>query len=329
MRVDLIEEPDSDLKVVNAARVSFDKSSKLVHLQPQHEPCNEGDTYCKEHHWVMQGSDIKLIGYLAAHKHWTPFGHCTDIFELHLTEAEELYFYRTATLSGFEWYHTENTLVIRGSLYAWACNLIFLPLDVSCSIYEFLNKKYPISVKNLVKSHERNYSYKVLHVDNDAKLQAYTLCIHVPIFVKRQLETHRRNLVMTGIDDVCQNEVSRRYVDSEPEIYSPNKWRLQSRNKKQGSDDTKELTWTEEMLTKSNYYHHNHLALQWYKAANNRGIAHEQSRLFLPLSTYTTFWWTGSVSAWKRIIELRCQPDVQEETRLAAGMISGLIPIGK
>ena len=52
MKVSLIESLGTDLTVVNAARVSFDKL---------HEEFKE--------------SDEKLIAYLARHGHWTPFGH--------------------------------------------------------------------------------------------------------------------------------------------------------------------------------------------------------------------------------------------------------------
>ena len=50
-----------------------------------------------------------------------------------------------------------------------------------------------------------------------------------PIFVARQLVKHQVGLVW--------NEVSRRYVDDEPEFYTPKVWRLKADNKKQGSSD--------------------------------------------------------------------------------------------
>ena len=53
MKVDLIDSMGSDLTVVNAARVSFDKTSS-----------------------TLDDKDIKLIKYLAKHNHWSPFSHC-------------------------------------------------------------------------------------------------------------------------------------------------------------------------------------------------------------------------------------------------------------
>jgi thymidylate synthase (FAD) len=53
MKVDLIDSMGTDLTVVNAARVSFDKTSS-----------------------TLDDKDIKLIKYLAKHNHWSPFSHC-------------------------------------------------------------------------------------------------------------------------------------------------------------------------------------------------------------------------------------------------------------
>ena len=59
MTVELIDHMGSDLSVVNAARVSFNKESKEL---------SDGDT--------------KLIQYLAKHNHWTPFGHASAQFRI-------------------------------------------------------------------------------------------------------------------------------------------------------------------------------------------------------------------------------------------------------
>ena len=53
--------------------------------------------------------------------------------------------------------------------------------------------------------------------------------IKAPVFVARQLGKHQVGLVW--------NEVSRRYVDDEPEFYYPEYWRGRPKNKKQGSSE--------------------------------------------------------------------------------------------
>ena len=71
MKVTLLDHMGSDLTVVNAARVSFDKRSEWAHVPK--DPSIYGDNG----HWGVLGEkDAKLISYLAKHNHWTPFAHC-------------------------------------------------------------------------------------------------------------------------------------------------------------------------------------------------------------------------------------------------------------
>ena len=51
--------------------------------------------------------------------------------------------------------------------------------------------------------------------------------VKAPIFVARQLVKHKF---------LRWNEISRRYVDEEPEFYQPTEWRGRSADKKQGSE---------------------------------------------------------------------------------------------
>lgn len=69
MKAELIDYMGSDLSVVNAARVSFDKVSTL--------DCREGDNCCQQPNCYgkLRAEDAKLISYLAKHDHWTPFAH--------------------------------------------------------------------------------------------------------------------------------------------------------------------------------------------------------------------------------------------------------------
>lgn len=74
MKVELLDHMGSDLDVVNAARVSFDKESDWKRL-----PDNKShfDTYGK-----LSDKDTNLIHYLATHQHWTPFSHCYAKFRI-------------------------------------------------------------------------------------------------------------------------------------------------------------------------------------------------------------------------------------------------------
>lgn len=65
MEVTLIDHMGTDLSVVNAARVSFNKESELEWVQKM-----SGGYY------DLSDRDEKLIRYLATHDHFTPFTHC-------------------------------------------------------------------------------------------------------------------------------------------------------------------------------------------------------------------------------------------------------------
>ena len=63
--VTLVDYMGTDLSVVNAARVSFNKKSQWERFIPAQGILE------------LSNGDKKLIQYLARHGHWTPFGHCT------------------------------------------------------------------------------------------------------------------------------------------------------------------------------------------------------------------------------------------------------------
>jgi len=71
MEVKLIDHMGSDLSVVNAARVSFSKTSEWDSI-PEAGPL-EG---------LLSTKDEKLINYLAKHDHWSPFGHASMQFHV-------------------------------------------------------------------------------------------------------------------------------------------------------------------------------------------------------------------------------------------------------
>lgn len=195
MKVEYVDHMGGDLSVVNAARVSFNKKST-----------------------ELSAKDERLIGYLARHNHWTPFGHTS-----------------------------------------------------------------------------------------------VTIHVKAPIFVARQLGKHQVGLVW--------NEVSRRYVDDEPELFTPEKWRGRPVDKKQGSGEDIELSRDIEHLI----WYSEGTALESYKKLLEAGVAPEMARMVLPQSTYTEWYWTGSVAAFSRVCGLRLKPDTQQETRIIAQGISDII----
>tara|TARA_R110002020_G_scaffold421333_1_gene630395 strand:+ start:805 stop:1488 length:684 start_codon:yes stop_codon:yes gene_type:complete len=76
MTVELIDYMGSDLTVVNAARVSFDKQSDWEEI-----PFG-GHASAHRLPNSLSKKDKDLIIYLAKHNHWTPFGHCSAQFRV-------------------------------------------------------------------------------------------------------------------------------------------------------------------------------------------------------------------------------------------------------
>jgi len=131
--------------------------------------------------------------------------------------------------------------------------------------------------------------------------------IKAPIFVARQLVKHQVGLVW--------NEVSRRYVDDEPEFYIPTEWRLKAEDKKQGSTDE---------TIEYNIQGAIEFVTQTYNNLLSADIAPEMARMVLPQNLYTEWYWSGTLMAFARICNLRCKPDTQLETQQIAQQIDML-----
>jgi thymidylate synthase (FAD) len=138
--------------------------------------------------------------------------------------------------------------------------------------------------------------------------------VKAPIFVARQLVKHKF---------LRWNEVSRRYVDDEPEFYVPEAWRGRSADKKQGSDGVVELhPMTFVVDPNEDNQELNEASLDVYNYMLQQGVAPEQARMVLPQSTMTEFYWSGSLDAFSAMCKLRCASDTQYETRCVADNIN-------
>ena len=127
--------------------------------------------------------------------------------------------------------------------------------------------------------------------------------VKAPVFVARQLVKHKF---------LRWNEISRRYVDSEPEFYQPTEWRGRSEDKKQGSDGVVDVGKIGDISLASKTL---------YNSLLDRGVCPEQARMVLPQSMVTEWYWSGSLDAFADMCNLRCKPDTQYETQVVAGHI--------
>lgn len=239
MHCELIDRMGDDLRVVNAARVSFDKESNWdkIGYNPASVRNEDGTWETKmvvEPRGIEWSSkvekklnekDVKLLSYLAREGHWTPFSH------VQITMRET-----------------------------------------------------------------------------------------VPIFVARQRFKH-----MVGF---TYNEVSRRYVSDEPSFFHPESWRKAAENKKQGSSDEivdlhnftqygelddGEWKYSGMRFLDEQYTFVMNRVTELYHSLLEAGVAPEQARMVLPQSMYTSYYVTGSLSAWARAYKLRSDSHSQKE----------------
>ena len=138
-----------------------------------------------------------------------------------------------------------------------------------------------------------------------------TFKVDAPVFVARQLVKHKF---------LRWNEVSRRYVDNEPDIYSPDHWRQRPENKKQGSGQAFEKE--HQQFMQQQYVEVMDRVLKMYEYMLAYGVAPEQARMMLPQSMMTSWWWSGSLDAFADMCKLRLGPDSQTETREVAIQIA-------
>jgi thymidylate synthase (FAD) len=152
--------------------------------------------------------------------------------------------------------------------------------------------------------------------------------VKAPIFVARQLVKHKF---------LRWNEISRRYVDDEPDFYVPDVWRGRSADKKQGSEGEVLGVWDLEVSTGAVSWdeydptiedvttcpmNFMEAQMQFYKQLVDEGVAPEQARMVLPQSTMTEWYWSGSLDAFANMCILRLKSDTQYESRLVAQQIS-------
>ena len=134
--------------------------------------------------------------------------------------------------------------------------------------------------------------------------------IKAPIFVARQLVKHKF---------LRWNEISRRYVKTDPEFYYPDHYRKTADDKKQGSGDRIEDAASN--IAIQNVTRHVAQSLIQYQNLLSSGVCEEQARIVLPQNTMTEWYWSGSLDAFADMVRLRISGSTQQETRNVAWKI--------
>lgn len=146
--------------------------------------------------------------------------------------------------------------------------------------------------------------------------------IKMPIFVAREWYRHTVGF--------SRNEVSRRYVDSEPECWMPSadELREQDKNIKQGSKESS-ASFMEDYDIRPAIYERMKGAIEEsvrsYKIVRSLNLAPEIARAILPQCMYTEFIETGSLAAYARLYKLRTTSDAQREIQAYARAVGDIL----
>lgn len=141
-----------------------------------------------------------------------------------------------------------------------------------------------------------------------------TLRMKAPVPIRTQCFKHKVGFV--------ENEESRRYISSTPELFIPEYFRMKPEGSvKQGSVG---------VHPDSDYWKYEYTKsctdqITTYELMVRDGVAPEQARLILPQGCMVNWIWTGSLAAYARVYKLRIDPHAQKEVQDIAVRLDEII----
>jgi len=146
------------------------------------------------------------------------------------------------------------------------------------------------------------------------------LRMKAPVPIRTQCFKHKQGFV--------ENEESRRYIESDPELFIPTEFRnAPTGSKKQGSDGVH----YDSDLWLDVYKATCDGIIDIYKSMIKDGVAPEQARLILPQGVYVNWIWTGSLSAFARFynqrVDSHAQKEIQDLALEVGKIIEPLFPV--
>lgn len=137
------------------------------------------------------------------------------------------------------------------------------------------------------------------------------LRVRAPIYVARQWMRHRT---------WTYNEISARYTELPADADIPAALHAQSESNRQGRGDALDAPDLRELLGESCA-----ASQAVYRALLDAGVAREQARAVLPVATYTEFVAGVDLHNLLHFLSLRLHPHAQEEIRVYAEAIAGIV----
>ena len=121
------------------------------------------------------------------------------------------------------------------------------------------------------------------------------------------------------------NEISRRYTEVDMEIYTPTKFRLQSTDNKQASEDNSFIDENAAKAATSILKETNEKLIQIYEDLMKNGVCREQARGILPQNMMTTFYATVNLRNLLHFLSLRMDKHAQWEIRQYANAMHDMV----
>ena len=336
--VELLDHCGTDLSVVDAARVSFNKKSEF----------EDTDTVC---HKLLE-KDAKLINYLAKHKHKSPFNHCfmsfrvkapifvarqlvkheylpwNEVSRRYVTDEPEFYFpdyWRKAADNVKQGSSDEKAEVVFKKGFCGYCGTAYQatsPNQKYCSTNCQANhyrERHPFETKWTrwkASAKARGLEFSISEEDLDWP----RYCPYLGVELNYQS------------DDKADNVASLDRIDSTQGYVKGNVQIVSSLSNKMKSDASKDdlVKFARSVLSihagiivpeKSGVEQSYETALTMYNSLLAQGVCAEQARMFLPQAVMTEWIWSGTLFAFAKMCKLRLDAHTQRETQEIAKMI--------
>lgn len=297
MKAEYVDHMGNDLAVVNAARVSFDKTSTLEEVitsKPRYpakwEVGMEVEYVRDTDEWGPQAGERGKIVRLS--------GDCA-------TRRADLYQVFWVKVGSGTFWTTPDQVKLVGST------------------------EFPKVERRLREADAKLIDYLAKHEHwTPFAHTSITLRMQAPVPIRTQCFKHKFGFV--------ENEESRRYISGSPWLFYPKVWRKAADKVKQGSSeercDTK-IDW----VFYGNEYESNNVnadeiyndatgyAVYAYETLIKMGVCPEQARFVLPQGIEVQWIWTGSLAAYARFYRQRTDPHAQKETQELARMVGEII----
>lgn len=299
MKVSIVPER-GDALIATAARASFNRSA---------------DMYSEE-------QNQKLISFLvnASPQHWAPLAHVRLTLRLEhwMVIYKRLDAYNKTGM--IEVRQPDGAVDVSHSLYGWYVLLRDrkVHFSIADSIIDHLQAIAPVASKVLgldkyraKDMHESGY-VQVYQAPVSYENDFVILRVECPIVIARQLFKHQVGFIYS--------EASGRYIEYD-KIYKPTEFHSKPANRKQGSGAPlgtlrKAIASTVMSVSHAVSYASYIVLHKWL------GVATEEARYTMPLSTATTFVVTAARADWQRVLDHRLDITAQTDIRVLAGLIA-------